>query len=146
MARISREELRRQGEKLNRSLLKKFKSQYDKVISSGEFLDEDGYPTDDVLTLIEIWHWSDTKGFFDFIKSIWHLADWGWYEEDGGKDLFLNEELTTDIHRYHISTAGWSGNESIIRSMQKNIWLWHNCWVQSRRGGHYIFELKTETD
>jgi hypothetical protein len=26
--------------------------------------------------------------------------------------------------------------------MQKNDMMWHLNWVQSRRGGHYIFELR----
>ena len=43
----------------------------------------------------------------------------------------------------YISTAGWSGNESIIYAMQNNkSMLWNLTWVQSRRGGHHIFELK----
>jgi hypothetical protein len=47
-------------------------------------------------------------------------------------------------HRYYISTAGWSGNESIIYAMQENNLMWSLNWVQSRRGGHYIFELELE--
>jgi len=115
-----------------------------------EFLDEDGYPTDDALNLIENWHFSDAKGFFDFVKSIWWSSDWGWSVVIGGKDWFTDIELKPETVRFHISTGGWSGNESIIKAMEKNEMMWFMNWVQSRRGGHYIFELKeygkTETD
>lgn len=110
------------------------------------FLDEDGYPTDDALLLVENWHFSDAKGFFEFIKSIWHLRSWGWNEISGGEDEFNGLKIDDNILRYHISTAGWSGNESIIRAMQKNDMMWFMNWVQSRRGGHYIFELKVFED
>ena len=107
-----------------------------------EFLDEDGYPTNDALHLIEEWHFSDAKGFFAFIESIWHLRSWGWTEGVGEHDWDKDKE----VYRYNISTAGWSGNESIIKSMQKNEMMWFLNWVQSRRGGHYIFEVKEFDD
>jgi len=107
-----------------------------------EMLDEDGYPTDEALEAIEIWHWDDAKGWFEFINSIWHLKSWGWSEGEAEHDYRKDEK----VYQYHISTAGWSGNESIIHAMQKNDWMWHMNWVQSRRGGHYIFELKTFED
>jgi hypothetical protein len=103
-----------------------------------ELIDEDGYPTEAALTIVRIWHWSDSKGWFEFIKSIWHLASWGWHEGEADHDYRENEK----VYRYDISTAGWSGNEAIIREMEQNSMMWHFNWVQSRRGGHYIFELK----
>jgi hypothetical protein len=107
-----------------------------------DMLDEDGYPSEAALEIVRIWHWTDPKGWFEFIKSIWHLKSWGWDEgeEPGG---WNNEKK---VYQYHISTAGWSGNESIIREMQKNDFMWSLNWVQSRRGGHYIFELREFTD
>lgn len=109
------------------------------LIESGEYLDEDGYPTDNALTIIKLWHWDDFKGWFKFIESIWHLRSWGWSEglvpKDNGFDLDGKQK-----YEYHISTAGWSGNETIIRAMQENDMMWSLSWVQSRRGGHYIFE------
>lgn len=108
----------------------------DALLENGDFLDDDGYPTDDALTIIQNWHWDDIAGWFKFIENIWHLRSWGWSE---GNTL---DEYGKDVYRYTISTAGWSGNESIIYSMQENGMLWHLTWVQSRRGGHYIFECK----
>jgi hypothetical protein len=103
-----------------------------------ELIDEDGYPTEAALTIVRIWHWSDSKGWFEFIKSIWHLASWGWSEGEADHDYRKDEK----VYQYHISTAGWSGNEAIIREMEQNDMMWHFNWVQSRRGGHYIFELR----
>lgn len=102
-----------------------------------DHLDEDGYPTEDALDLITIWHWDDARGWFDFIKSIWAYRDWGWKEQEVIDEITNKKEWC-----YYISTAGWSGNESIIRAMEKNTWMWGLNWVQSRRGGHYIFQLK----
>jgi hypothetical protein len=103
-----------------------------------EMLDEDGYPTEIALELIEKWTWHDEKGWFEFIKSIWYYNSTAWGEGEEPHD-WLEDKL---VYRYHISTIGWSGNEAIIRSMQKNDFLWYLVWVQSRRGGHYIFESR----
>jgi hypothetical protein len=83
--------------------------------------DEPGYPSKAQLKRIATWPIEDFKGWMAFIKTVWAYADWGWHEQDG---------------LYQISTAGWSGNESIIRAMEKNP-LWILGWQQSRRGGHY---------
>jgi len=106
------------------------------LLEEGDFLDDDGYPTDAALEIIEKWHWSDIEGWFKFINSIWHLRSWGWHE--GEEDHEWDKDKK--VYRYDISTAGWSGNESIIRAMQENWMIWSITWVQSRRGGHYIFE------
>lgn len=101
-----------------------------------DMLDDTGYPTDAALKIVELWHWNDSSGWFKFIKSIWHLASWGWVEGEYDHDWDVNEK----IYRYTISTAGWSGNESIVGAMESNNMMWYTTWVQSRRGGHYIFE------
>lgn len=108
---------------------------------NAEWLDEDGvYPTEDALKKIEDWPWEDLLGCFEFIEDIWLYADSGyWVEIDA-----LSEIFKTPVHRYHISTAGWSGNEDIIRALQKNHMIWLLVWYQSRRGGHYIFEIKKD--
>ena len=113
------------------------------LIEHNEMLDEDGYPTDAAIDVVQLWHWSDARGWFKFIKSIWYFHDWGWKENDEPHEWHrLDQYKDKIVHRYYISTAGWSGNESIIRAMQQNDMMWHLNWVQSRRGGHYIFELK----
>ena len=113
------------------------------LLDKGDFLDDDGYPTDDALEIIELWHWNDARGWFKFIESLWAYRDWGWKEKDEPHEWEDHKQYKDKIvHRYYISTAGWSGNESIIRAMQDNDFMWYLNWVQSRRGGHYIFELR----
>ena len=109
-----------------------------KTINHDLLLDEDGYPTQYALDFIQSWHFSDPRGWFDFIQSIWYMRDWGWKEAEAIDEIFKEKNITA----IYVSTAGWSGNESIIKSMQKSDMLWHLTWVQSRRGGHYIFEIK----
>ena len=103
-----------------------------------DLLDEDGYPTEHACLLVERWHWDDPRGWLEFIEELWHLRSWGWHEEDDLHEF----DKERKIRRYNISTAGWSGNEALIRSMEANVMLWSDTWVQSRRGGHYIFEIE----
>lgn len=107
-----------------------------------DLIDEDGYPTDHALDIIECWHWSDMKGWFEFIKELWYQKWFGWSEGLNPPDTKGFDLEGKQRYEYHISTAGWSGNESLIRAMQQNDMLWALSWVQSRRGGHYIFELR----
>ena len=117
------------------------------LLDGGVFVNDDGYPTDDALEIIKLWHWDDARGWFKFIESLWAYHDWGWKEKDEPHEWEDHKQYKDKIvHRYYISTAGWSGNESIIRAMQKNDFMWHLNWVQSRRGGHYIFELREFND
>lgn len=109
-----------------------------KLIDHDKLLDDDGYPTEYALNVIECWHWSDPRGWFDLIKSIWYMKSWGWNEAPIVDELFPDKKGTA----LYVSTAGWSGNESIIEAMEKNNMGWYLNWVQSRRGGHYIFEIK----
>lgn len=118
-----------------------------KILDDADFLDADGYPTENALEAIEKWHWDNIPGWFKFIEGIWYMRSWGWKEADEPHDWSDMEQYKDKVvHRYYISTAGWSGNESIIRAMQNNEMMWHLNWVQSRRGGHYIFELREFKD
>lgn len=111
------------------------------LLESEEFLDEDGYPTETSLKIIELWPYQDAKGWFKFIESIWHLRSWGWSEGEADHDWKDGR-----VYLYEISTAGWSGNEIIISAMKNNWMLWNDTWVQSRRGGHYIFERELDDE
>ena len=112
-----------------------------KKLLDTEEMTEDTYPTDAALKIIKLWHWDDVKGWFDFIHSIWHLASWGWDEGEA-----IDDVTGEKAYCYYLSTAGWSGNESIIHAMKENHSMWGITWVQARRGGHYIFELKEVSD
>ena len=117
------------------------------LLDGGVFVNDDGYPTDDALEIVKLWHWDDARGWFKFIESLWAYHDWGWKEKDEPHEWEDHKQYKDKIvHRYYISTAGWSGNESIIRAMQDNDFMWYLNWVQSRRGGHYIFELREIND
>ena len=104
-----------------------------------KFVDDDGYPTHEALNKIANWEFGDSEGWFAFIKEIWYLQYWGWFEVEEIHEIFKRP-----IKRIYISTAGWGGNEAIIMAMQKNhvLWRWH--WYSSQRGGHYVFEKTTD--
>ena len=93
-------------------------------------MDEYDYLTEDELNKISSCILIDNPKQFidlmDYIKSKWRYADCGYWKEKGDK--------------YCISTAGWSGNEDIVYALKLNVMFWSLCWVQSRRGGHYIFQ------
>ena len=108
------------------------------LLDNYSMLDEDGYPTDHCIQIIKNWHWSDAKGWFDFIKEYWWAPDFGWHETDEPHEYRKNRE----VHRYNLSTGGWSGNETLIRAMEQNWTMWSVHWVQSRRGGHHVFEIE----
>lgn len=96
-------------------------------------MDGDYYPTEEELERIRSWDVIDETGAkreacLDWIgENCWHLAEWGWKKE--GKV-------------YHVSTGGWSGNEDVIHAMKDNFLLWSMCWCETRRGGHYLFEVE----
>jgi hypothetical protein len=93
------------------------------------------YPTEDELQTITDWNFEDGwNELMTYIKSLWKYADWGY-----------SEETKDNLIRYRISTCGWSGNEEIISAMKENYMFWNMCWAQSRRGGHYIFEIQKGT-
>lgn len=117
------------------------------LIEHNEMLDDDGYPTVAALDVIKLWHWDDAKGWFKFIEDLWAHHRFGWNEVDEPHEWSDTKQYKDRmVHRYYISTAGWSGNEFIIQAMQDNGMMWHLNWVQSRRGGHYIFELREFDD
>ena len=100
-----------------------------------EWVDDGGYPTEEFLDTIEKWDVSKGKNndLMTFIKPYWRYSYDGFWSENKHEG---------DGTEYAISTGGWSGNEDIIRALQMNRLFWSLYWVQSRRGGHYIFEVK----
>lgn len=92
---------------------------------SEELLDEDGYPTEEALKRVADWPHTDMRGLIEFVRGIWNWPQF----------------MTEEGDKLHMSTGGWSGNEDLIRAMHANGVFWAICWEQSRRGGHYIFDL-----
>jgi hypothetical protein len=111
-----------------------------RIIRTRVLIDEDGYPTKWAGLVIRLWPFDQPTEWFEFIHDLWYLKSWGWHEKITRREIFDDEE----VRQYHISTAGWSGNEYLIEQMEKNWMLWGNTWVQSRRGGHYIFEVQID--
>jgi len=96
-------------------------------------LDIDGYPTDAMLDAIRKWPSRDGwESLLDAIKPFWKHSDSGYWRKRSGI--------------YHIATAGWSGNESIVFELQQNYLFWMMCWYESRRGGKYVFKVKDKED
>lgn len=94
------------------------------------WVDEDGYPTEAALTRLEQWPVTDAEGAFIFLRAIWWAAEWGFDVRERAHSW-----------RYHVSTAGWSGNEDAVRALERNEALWRLALVSVRRGGHYVFEI-----
>lgn len=85
------------------------------------------YPDEDLLNSIKTYDIlkSPTEDFIQLIIQNWYYPDYVKYD---GKELELH-------------TGGWSGNESIIESLQENYLFWSLCWEKSTRGGHYWFDI-----
>jgi hypothetical protein len=101
-------------------------------------MDEDGYPTEETLSVVTKWE-GDFTELLKYVSKAWRYYPDYWTEKDGVSRIF--EE---PVRRYHISTAGWSGNESLISALRRNRVFWMMHWEQSNRGGHYIFEIRKE--
>lgn len=104
-------------------------------VEVSEWVDDEGYPTEAMLEKIEKWDASEGSynDLMKFIKPYWRYSfEWYWSET----------EYESEGIEYSISTGGWSGNEDIIRALQMNRLFWCLYWLQSRRGGHYIFKVK----
>lgn len=101
--------------------------------------DDDGYPTEEELEKVRTWDFKDPLGLLAYVKGMWAYPD------------YWREEPIVDVHglqgsgaysRFLISTAGWSGNESLIAAMEQNTMFWTLAWYSSRRGGHYEFRVR----
>ena len=103
----------------------------------------EGYPTKECIK--EIRKWRIGKSPELTIQNIEKLLD---VIEDNCRwpDFCFHYELAVDsldrgfVVKLHYSTGGWSGHEEIISELEKTF-FWMFCWEQSRRGGHYIFEI-----
>ena len=104
------------------------------------------YPTEEDLVRIETWPVDPpitqaATEWLAFIQSIWWAGDWGWADPERLRRT--EGDYRQEVMVYRSSTGGWSGNESIIASMHKNV-LWSLFWESSRRGGHYEFRIPLE--
>jgi hypothetical protein len=105
----------------------------------------DGYPTEETLEQIRKWRIGrkDTPEFtLQNIEALLDLIEGNcrWPEFSIHYELAVND-LDDIVVRFHYSTGGWSGHEELIGELE-HTFFWMFCWVQSRRGGHYIFEIE----
>lgn len=88
--------------------------------------DADGYPTDETLRAISEWPVpDDTQGLIEFVMAAWKYPD---------AIRYKNRWFTFE-------TGGWSGNESIVAALNKNLMFRVLYWYESRRGGHYEYRV-----
>lgn len=100
--------------------------------------DIDGYPTEQELQVVRTWNYKDPASLITYLQSIW------WHDGPTykwGKDVLGHKVVRIEMH-----TWGWSGNEDIISQLQNGSkdhvpMFWICWWVQSKRGGHYTFEV-----
>jgi hypothetical protein len=90
-----------------------------------DYLDEDGYPTEEALNKIADWSYRDIQGLIDFVSELWRFKEYS----------------KVEANVWSLSTGGWSGNEDIIKALGNNRVFWLFCWESSQRGGHYVFDL-----
>lgn len=87
--------------------------------------DKTGLPTDEFLEALRTWPIGTYSAMLADVSRAWqHSVD-------------VQQRGTL----YKFDTCGWSGNEDIIEAMRDNAEFWRTCWVQSRRGGKYVFEV-----
>lgn len=95
--------------------------------------DSDGYPTPETLETVKKWDCIGRENKLALLAYV-HKAWWA------------PEYFRIENDRYYVSTVGWSGNEDLIIALERNFLFWGMCWVQSRCGGHYIFEVDEPDD
>jgi hypothetical protein len=106
------------------------------IIEDFDVFDDDGYPTDRFLNLIEEWHHTD--GFYELMEYAMSGHTYPQFRD-------RSEQENGDII-WNVSTGGWSGNESIIDALNSNWLFWSMCWESSRRGGHHVFRIRRATE
>ena len=94
---------------------------------------KNGYPTKRELEKIEKWDFmqKSISLLIEYVRERWQYADCGYFEVKGKRVL-----------KIRMSTAGWSGNESLIEALKNNIVFWTFYWVKSLKGGHYFFKVR----
>lgn len=95
--------------------------------------DKDGYPTAETLSTIE--NWPAERGFRDltfFVGEAWRYARFPYTE-----GYFVVQEDLEHIAVIMI-TGGWSGNESLIGALERNL-LFRSFWTLSTSGGYHLY-------
>ncbi|MCC6516908.1 MAG: hypothetical protein IT275_11200 [Chitinophagales bacterium] len=94
------------------------------------------YHTETELKEIQKWNIKDAHNLIKRLKKIWRYKCCfveRWKLDHIYKDRPI---LNLELH-----TAGYSGNEDIIKALQKHKLFWLMWWSKTERGGHYYFEI-----
>ena len=94
-------------------------------------LDDDGYPTDEALKMLEEWDFlkHPFQDFVALLTDVWH---WD----------FKRKTWKDGTIKLRLATGGWSGNEAVIAALRGNFIFWSLCWDKSKRGGAYWFTIE----
>ena len=110
---------------------------------ASDWLDSDGYPTEDALDRIGTWPAKDGwQRLMAFVKDLWNYADIGFWTEEETDDEFREDKAT----RYRLATGGWSGNEEIVTALRCNTIFHMMHWWGSLRGGLHIYLVRREVE
>src|SRR6056300_85971 len=110
-----------------RELAKKVRERMEKErMEDVSDLDDNGYPSENVLEKIRQWPYEDPGGCLDYVQSLWHWEEMASNPIEG---------------RYRFATGGWSGNEDLIAAIMQNTMVHTMCWQFSSRGGLHLYEL-----
>jgi hypothetical protein len=96
-------------------------------------LDSEGYPTDEFLKWIEEFNPLEHQ-VLNFINVLFE----NWCHGDYGYKL---KKKYAGYCSLELHTLGWSGNEDLLRALEKNIYFFLLYWKKTERGGHYYFSL-----
>lgn len=106
--------------------------------------DRDGYPTDETLETIKAWPLesiTDFEAVMDFVGRAWNYPDC-WIKTRDFVDI--DTGTAHPVVRYVFSTAGWSGNESLVSAIEGNQMLQMIGAYSWKRGGHYEYRFRQE--
>jgi len=92
--------------------------------------DGNRYPTEATLQAIREWPHTSFDELIEFVGEAWRYPEY-WRKATG----LINGD------RIEASTGGDGANESLISALAENLMFWSRCWVSSRRGGHFVFEI-----
>lgn len=102
--------------------------------------DQDGYPTEKTLEVLEHWPFEDVEGALRFAQKAWYYPEAVTnYLRPAELELVTRNEMGEHFMRF--ATGGWSGNESVIAALKANTMVWAMTWCLTARGGLYIFQL-----
>lgn len=87
------------------------------------------YPSDDELKTISEWDYQDFPALAEYVCGLWHWSD-------------LARLTGKRILQLRLATGGWSGNEDIIRALDKNPMFNLMCWQMSKRGGLHTYRIE----